>query len=59
MVKMYRVSETDNTPGCFFTCASYDPCDENNLINRTIQLKSYSIKNSEQRSKVIVVPLGD
>lgn len=58
-VKMYRVSETNNTPGCFFTCGSYDPCNDNVIINRAIQLKSYAISNTEQKSKVIVVPLGD
>ncbi len=57
-VKIYRVSETNNTPGCFFTCGSYDQCDEI-MIERTIQLKSYVIGNNGKKNKVIVIPLGD
>ena len=58
MVKMYRVSETNNTPGCFFTCGAFGPCSED-IIERTIQLNSFIERKSEVKNKVIVVPLGD
>ena len=56
MVKMYRVSETNNTPGCMFTCGSFD---DEDIIERTIQLNSFIEGKSEVKNKVIVIPLGD
>jgi hypothetical protein len=57
-VKMYRVTETNNTPGCFFTCASFDQCSEN-LVERNIQLKSFIQGKSAVRNRPIIIHLGD
>ena len=57
-VKMYRVNETNNTPGCFLTCASFDQCSEN-LVERTIQLRSFIQGKSAVKNRPIIIPLGD
>jgi hypothetical protein len=57
-VKMYRVNETNNTPGCIFTCASFDQCSEN-LVERTIQLRSFIQGKSALKNRPIIIPLGD
>jgi hypothetical protein len=57
-VKMYRVTETNNTPGCFFTCASFDQCSEN-LVDRTIQLRSFIQGKAAVKNRPIIIPLGD
>ncbi|MBN2243446.1 MAG: hypothetical protein JW793_12230 [Acidobacteria bacterium] len=51
-VKMYRVSETNSTPGCFMTCGSLD-CEENEVEERNILLKQFI----EGRQGVVVIPL--
>jgi len=50
-VKMYRVSETNGTPGCFMTCGALD-C-EDAVVERNILLKQF-IKG---RQGVVVIPL--
>lgn len=39
-VQMHRVSETNNTPGCFFTCGSFR-CDSDIVEERFIKLTSF------------------
>jgi len=42
MVQMNRVSETNNTPGCFFTCGSlYCDDDDGNVEDRYILLREF------------------
>lgn len=40
VVQMYRVSETTNNSGCFFTCGSVDYCSDQ-IIERYTKLKGY------------------
>jgi hypothetical protein len=51
-VQMYRESETNNTPGCFFTCGSLD-CESDVVQERYIKLKSYATN----RNRTVVIPL--
>jgi len=51
-VQMYRVSETNNTSGCFMTCASH-VCDNDIVEERSIKLNSF-IKG---KKGVVVIPL--
>ena len=53
-VQMFRVSETNNTDGCFFTCASIDPCSDQ-IGERYTKLKGYYQQGA---TRVVVVPLG-
>jgi hypothetical protein len=55
-VQMYRVSETNNTPGCFFTCGSLSPCNSDIVEARYIKLQSFIRKGKD---RVVVVPLSD
>jgi len=52
-VQMYRVSETNNTSGCFMTCGSHF-CDNNIVEERYIKLNSF-IKG---KKGVVVIPLN-
>lgn len=52
-VQMYRESETNNTPGCFFTCGSFS-CGSDILEQRYIKLKNF-IKG---KRGVVVIPLN-
>lgn len=52
-VQMYRASETNNTPGCFFTCGSFS-CGSDILEERYIKLKTF-IKG---KKGVVVIPLN-
>ena len=52
-VQMHRVSETNNTDGCFMTCGSFN-CDNNIVEQRYIKLKSF-IKG---KKGVVVIPLN-
>lgn len=51
-VQMYRESETNNTPGCFFTCGSLG-CESDVVQERYTRLKSY-VTN---RNRAVVIPL--
>lgn len=53
MVQIYRVSETNNTPGCFMTCSSFNPCNSNVVEQRYTKLKSF-IRGT---NRVVVIPL--
>jgi len=52
-VQMHRVSETNNTPGCFFTCGSFN-CNEDVVESRYIKLKSFT----KGKRGVVVIPLN-
>lgn len=52
-VQMHRSNETNNTPGCFFTCGSFN-CDNDIVEQRYIKLKSF-IKG---KKGVVVIPLN-
>ena len=54
-VQMYRVSETNNTPGCFFTCASLSRCGNDLVEERYTKLESF-IRGT---NRVVVIPLGN
>lgn len=52
-VQMHRVSETNNTPGCFFTCGSYS-CGSDIVEERYIKLKNFI----KEKKGVVVIPLN-
>jgi hypothetical protein len=54
-VQMYRVSETNNTPGCFWTCGSLSRCGGDIVEERYIKLQSF-VKG---KNRVVVIPLDD
>lgn len=56
MVKMYRVSETNNTNGCMWTCGAF-ACNTGTLEQRTISLLSYT-QAGIGPARVVVVPMG-
>ena len=54
-VQMFRVSETNNTPGCFFTCGSLSLCGSDTVEERYIKLQSFI----SGKNRVVVIPLGN
>jgi hypothetical protein len=54
-VQMYRVSETNNTHGCFWTCGSLSGCGSNVVEERYIKLQSFI----KRQKKTVVIPFGD
>jgi hypothetical protein len=57
VVKMYRVSETNNTPDCWWTCGAFD-CNSTTIEQRTISLLSYT-QAGNRPTRVVVIPMGN